>query len=86
MIQQEMDLLVNQVTIPNDMSPKGWLRIMLDNEGDVHLCIFDDTSKSFAGVEFCSSGTRTSLELRQAIKHVMYIASNEFPESVGYFE
>lgn len=77
---------INQVIIPNDMSPKGYLRIALDNEGDVHLNIFDDKNRCFAGVEFCNSGTRTSFELRQAIKQVMYIAANEFPDSVGHFE
>jgi hypothetical protein len=77
---------INSVTIPNDMSPKGWLKIMLDNEGDVHLAIFDDENESFSSVEFCNSGTRTSFELRQAIKQVMYIAANEFPDTVSHYE
>jgi hypothetical protein len=77
---------INSVSIPNDMSPKGWLKIMIDNEGDVHLCIFDDENETFSGVEFCNSGTRTSFELRQAIRAVMYQAAKEFPESVTRFE
>jgi len=85
MTQIEIDT-ISGVSIPNDMSPKGALRILIDNEGDVHLCIYDDENESISSVEFCNSGTRTSYELRQAIKNVMYIAANEFPDSVTHFE
>lgn len=54
-----------------DMSPDGYLRVSLDNCGDVHVEVFN--GDAFASVEFCTGagGGGKSPRIRQALIALM---------------
>jgi len=56
-----------------DMSPRGHLRITLDNDNDVCVEVFDFNLEQFSSVEFCTpgSGGGKSSHTRRALLEVM---------------
>lgn len=77
-----------------DMSPRGQLRVLVDEEGDIHVAVYSDDGTGFidnsASIEFCSCGIgggkspNTMRALRELAK-AMELDNNQYPSRCGEF-
>lgn len=85
---------MKQVSRKEDMSQRGQLRILHDEEGDIHIVVYGDDGDGFidksAAIEFCSCGMgggkspntmRALVKLMEAIE----MDNEESPSRAGEF-
>jgi hypothetical protein len=85
------DELMKSVSRKEDMSIRGQLRILLDEEGDIHVAVYEDDGEGIiynsASVEFCSGlGGGQSRHTREALYNLMeamQLDNQEYPFRAG---